>query len=92
MAIEPYQQHLDEYVYEKIWTEMSKKDKAVLFAVANSDGSVKQVKSNLGMEDNQFSPYRERLLRKGVLEASGYGTVELTLPLFREYVLAHMAV
>ena len=87
-AMEPYQQHLDEYVYEKIWAELSVRDREVVCAIAKSDGSIKSVRSILGMRDNQFSPYRQRLLRKGIVEATAYGRLEFTLPLFPEYVIA----
>ncbi len=85
-VMEPYQQHLDEYVYEKIWAELSKKDKKVVLAISQSDGSVKSIRDILGMDDNQFSPYRQRLIRKGIIASDGYGTLKFTLPLFKEYV------
>ena len=87
-ALEAYQQHLDEYVYEKIWSELSRKDRQVILAIAQSDRSVKSIRTILDMTDNQFSPYRERLLRKGIIEATGYGMLDFTLPFFPEYAQA----
>ena len=87
-ALEAYQQHLDEYVYEKIWSELSRKDRQVILAIAQSDRSVKSIRAILDMADNQFSPYRQRLLRKGIIEATGYGMLDFTLPFFQEYAQA----
>ena len=34
------------------------------------------------METNQFNPYRQRLIRKGIVDGSTYGMLHFTLPLF----------
>lgn len=87
-SMEQYKLHLDSYVYDKIWSELSAKDQKVLHAVASAnDSRVKSIRELLSMEDRQFSPYRERLIRKGLVESTSRGTLELTLPLFREYIL-----
>ena len=41
------------------------------------------------MGTNQFNPYRDRLVKKGVVDGSTYGHVSLTLPLFGRNVLEH---
>lgn len=87
-AIPECRQYLNEYVYDKIWSELSKIDKKVLFAAAQSDSnSVKDIRSMLGMEPNEFSPYRARLIKKGLISKSEYGYVEFLLPFFEDYIL-----
>ena len=82
-----YKQHLVEYVYEKIWTEMSEGDRKVAKAMAEvPDGNTKSIKKLLGMESNQFNPYRIRLIRKGIANGDTYGVLKFTLPLFEEFV------
>ena len=39
------------------------------------------------METNIFSTYRERLIRKGVINGETRGYVKMILPFFKEYVL-----
>lgn len=82
-----YKQYLDEYVYEKIWTEMTDKEKQVAAAMAKvPDGSIKEIRRLLNMDTNQFNPYRMRLIRKGIADGDVYGKLLFTLPLFREFV------
>ncbi|MDO4805196.1 MAG: ATP-binding protein [Lachnospiraceae bacterium] len=82
-----FDQYLDEYVYSKIWSELSGKDKFVLNAMAESEAeNVKDLRESLRMTSNEFSVYRDRLLRKGVIGAPERGRVVFLLPRFREFV------
>lgn len=86
-ARERYEQYLAEFVYEKIWSEMSAKDKAVAKAIAESaTGNAKDIRLALQMTTNEYNPYRSRLIRKGILNGSEYGKVSFTLPYFSEFV------
>ena len=83
-----YKQYLQEYVYEKIWQELSSEDQRVLYAIAKTPGgSVAAIREYLGMTSNGFTPYRTRLIRKGVINGDVYGIVRFELPLFDEFVL-----
>lgn len=88
-AVEPeYKQYLDEYVYEKIWSELSATDKRVAYAIAQTNGGrISDIREVLGFTNNQFNPYRQRLIRKGILDGSEYGVVTFLLPLFADYVI-----
>lgn len=82
-----YKQYLSEYVYEKIWAEMSDGDHKVAEAISKvPDGSIKAIRSILNMETNQFNPYRIRLIRKGIADGSVYGRLTFALPIFEEFV------
>ena len=73
--------------YKAIWDHLTKKEKDVVLAIAHSEnGSVKEIRNSLGMESNQFSPYRESLKEAGLIDADTYGKVSFTLPRFREFV------
>lgn len=39
------------------------------------------------MTSNQFTPYRTRLIRKGIISGEVYGVVKFELPLFDQFVL-----
>lgn len=87
-VLDRYAAYLSEYVYDKVWGEMSPKDREVARGVARAgEGAVKGVLSELGMSQNEFNPYRKRLIKKGVLHAPQRGFVAFTLPLFSEYCL-----
>jgi KaiC/GvpD/RAD55 family RecA-like ATPase len=83
-----YKQYLQEYVYEKIWQELSAEDQRVLYGIAKTpSGSVASVREYLHMTSNGFTPYRTRLIRKGIINGDVYGVVRFELPLFDEFVL-----
>lgn len=83
-----YDQYLEEYVYGKIWSELSDLDRKILIEMAESgETKVKKIREGIEMKPEQFSVYRERLKRKGVLDTSKYGEVSFILPRFAEFVL-----
>lgn len=87
-VINTYQQYLEEYVYEKIWSELSGKDKKIAYAIANCPGGkISEIKASAGISANEFNPYRKRLIRKGILTGEQYGFVSFSLPYFEEFVL-----
>ena len=82
-----YRQYLAEFVYDKIWRELSQKDRKVLYGIVNAgDARIKTIKEELHMTDNEWSPYRQRLIRKGIADGSDRGYLRLTLPMFDEFV------
>ncbi len=83
-----YRLYLQEYVYDKLWSEFSPRDKALAIAIAKSKGnSVKEIREAAGMSSNEFNPYRKRLLKKGIIKSDEWGTVEFTVPMFKEFIL-----
>ena len=85
-----YRQYLEEYVYEKLWQDLSRTDRKVLYAMAcTPGGAVEQIRKALHMKSNQFTVYRTRLIRKGIISGDTYGVVRFELPLFEQFVLEH---
>lgn len=41
------------------------------------------------MSTNQFNPYRDRIVKKGVVSGSSYGSMSFILPLFERCVEEH---
>lgn len=86
LAMTAYKQHLDEYVYAKIWSELSKNDRRVVYALACSrNGKVQELREALQMGSNQFAPYRNRLIKKGIINGDEHGYLRFSLPLFERY-------
>ncbi len=85
-----YDQYLEEYIYDKIWSEMSDIDKKIVIYMArSSETDVGRIRQALGMTTPQLSVYRDRLKRKGVINTSQYGHISLLLPRFEEFVTTH---
>lgn len=86
-----YDQYLEEYVYEKIWSEFSELDRKILTEIsASGETKVKNIRERLKMKSELFSVYRERLKRKGVLDTGKYGEISFALPRFAEFVMERM--
>jgi hypothetical protein len=89
-ALDECKQYLDDYAYEKTWSELSQGDRDVARAIARAASSrVRDVRAVAHMSTNQFNPYRNRLVKKGIVDGSTYGHVSFVLPLFERYVLEH---
>ena len=83
-----FSQYLEEYVYEKIWSELSKGDKELLVAMAKTnDTKVEAIRKTIKKASNSFSVYRNRLKKKGLIISPEYGHLEFALPRFKEFVL-----
>lgn len=85
-----YRQYLSEYVYDKIWSELSNKDRKICYGIAkSSDGKIKEIRNVLSLKTNEFNPYRDRLKKRGLIDTEERGFVHFTLPEFEQYVLIH---
>ena len=83
-----YRQYLEEYVYEKVWDELSAGDRKILIAMAKiGSDKIADIRNELNMTSNEFNPYRKRLIKKGIIKGSTRGIVSFCLPLFDEYIL-----
>ena len=86
-------EYLFEFAYQKIWSELSGKDRELVLAVFQSEtGEVSRVREIMNWTSNQFNPYRDRLLKSGVISSPQTGYVELALPWFGEYASSVMNV
>jgi hypothetical protein len=86
-----YDQYLEEYVYGKIWSEMSELDQKIITEMSVSgETSVGKLRERLGMKSELFSVYRDRLKRKGVVNTEQYGKLSLSLPRFEDFVKARL--
>ena len=81
-----FRQYLEEYVYQKLWSEISAKDKEVIVGIIKAkDHRVSSIRDYLNMSSGLFGVYRDRLMKKGIIAAPDYGRVEFTLPEFEAF-------
>lgn len=81
-----YDQYLQDYVYEKIWSELSEKDREIVSLIAAGTEKNKEIREKLHMSSGMMSVYRKRLLDKGIVDGADYGKLHLTLPRFDVFV------
>ncbi|MDD5885879.1 MAG: ATP-binding protein [Erysipelotrichaceae bacterium] len=87
-----YDQHLDEYVYAKIWSTLSEVERKIVMSFqTNSSLSVSAILERTGTKKEYFSRYRDRLIKKGILISPTRGKLMFNLPRFKEFIDAETA-
>lgn len=80
-----YDDYLESYVYEKIWSELSQKEREIVSILSeNEEMKVAVVREKLDMTSGQMSVFRDRLKKRGIINATNYGYISLKLPRFGE--------
>lgn len=86
-VLSEYDANLEQYVYGKIWSELSETDQKILQAMASTDETkVEKIREAVGINSGSFSVYRDRLIKKGLIRPTRYAHVEFSLPRFGEFV------
>lgn len=86
--IPQYDQYLEEYAYEKIWSELHKPDRKLLTAMAKHEkADIPILRTELEMSPQLFYKYRKRLSMQGILSETDEDRLDFVLPRFKEYIL-----
>lgn len=79
-------QELFAYSYEKIWEELSHEDRFLAsLLVEKKEYKREEILKLMGDKANNYSVYRDRLLKRGVISAR-QGYIELNPPFFADYI------
>lgn len=80
-------QYLYEYVYEKVWSELSSNDRKIMLAFNDSETqTTEELTNGSGIGQSSFGTYRLRLMRKGLLSSPMHGSLSIVLPRFNEFM------
>lgn len=80
---------LAEMVYEKIWSELSPRDRWFLqFVVQKDRMKASELLEITKKKHNEWSEPRKKLIEKGVIDGSVRGEISLKLPRMKEFVEA----
>lgn len=86
--IPEFDEIMEEYSYEKIWEEMSARDREIAVLLArNGKMKVRDIIKETGLTSSSFSTYRRRLSKGGIISVQEYGYCDLCLPRFKEIIL-----
>ena len=86
-AIASFDERMAEYCYEKIWEDLSDKEKEIVVLLANNEKmKTVNIAENIGVSAKTFSVQRDRLIKKGIIDGREHGIVSLLLPRFDEFV------
>ena len=82
-----FDQYLDEFAYSKIWSSLTKVEQNILSSIkTNNAVPVAHILKDLNMTKEYFSQYRDRLIKKGLLDSSKRGYLTLALPRFSNFI------
>ena len=77
---------LDDYVYRKIWSDLTKREQEILHAMSKGKTTLKDICAELSMSTSTYSKYRDLLKKKGVLVVPAQGEIAFALPRFGEVI------
>ena len=84
--IPDFKTELFAYSYEKIWEEMTETDRFLAaLLVEKEEYKREEVLSRMGNRAGSYSMYRDRLIKRGILE-SRQAYISLALPYFADYI------
>ena len=87
LLLSEFDHYLADYVYDKIYSELSDFDQIVVELFKEKDiFSLSEIANKTGKDDKYVSVYRDRLIKKGILASPSYGKLQLCLPRFKEYL------
>lgn len=80
---------LDKMIFDTVVRELTTREEEFLLAMAKNKGvsSVRELAGQLGIEPNNASQIRRRLIARGLIADHGRGKVVFDMPLLREYLL-----
>ena len=84
--LENLDEMLDDYVYRKIWSTLTEKEKEILLSITHDDTKTSEICEKTGIRPNSYSKYRSNLIEKGLITSTGHGYNTLSLPRFYEVV------
>ena len=84
---------LGETVHEPAVSDLSAVDRTFLLAMAQDAGPsrMKDICQRINRNGQYANQYRQRLIDAGVIEESGYGYVDFTIPYLRNWLKSHQA-
>ncbi len=74
------------YAYEKIWEELSIEDRELIKLLLDKESYKREEILPAMAKPGNYSIYRDRLVKRGLLTASSRSYISLALPYFNEYV------
>lgn len=86
-VLSEYDHYLADYVYEKLYSELSDKEQTILLAFDDGQMKVEELLIATKFDKGYFSVYRDRLVKKGIVYSPKYGYLELVLPRFAYFLL-----
>ena len=87
-TIGEFDQHMGDYVYDKVFLGLSSNEQRLLLSFkTNETVKVEGLRERSGFSSKTMGVYRDRLLKKGILQSPKYGYLKFSFPRFAKYLL-----
>ena len=77
---------LDEKSYSKIFSELTEKEKEIVFAISDGNTTNEEIMNQTNLKQNSLSAHKNNLYKKGILDISQRGINAFALPRFDEFL------
>lgn len=85
-VLEEFDELLDDFVYKKVWSSLTAKERDIILSISEKKVKTGEVCKRASIDSSTLSRYREKMIKKGILESPEYGYLAITLPRFFEIV------
>lgn len=86
-VLRKYDLYLDDNSYSLIWNSLSSNEKKILYAIVNTNATIKEIINNSNLTNSSIQVYKKQLVKKGIIDDSTRGKLGFVLPRFKEFVL-----
>ena len=88
--LEEYDKQLRINVYDKVFSTIGENERKILFNMTKEEQrETSAILADLGLSNKEYSVYRDRLLKKGLVISKQRGYLSLALPRFKEYLIEY---
>lgn len=77
-----FDQYMSLFVYDKIWESLPENERKIILVFSGDSASTASICKKAGLGQKEFSVYRDRLIRRGLLDGSKRGYLSFILPRF----------
>ena len=78
--------YLSIYVYDKIWEALPQNEKRLLLSFKSEEETTENIINSSNFSLKEYSVYRDRLIKRGLLSNDGVGKLSFALPRFLVFI------
>ena len=87
VLLSKYDYYLEEFVYDRVYKELTEKEKAILKIISIKHLSTnKEIIESGYVTGQEISNYKVRLSKRGICDTSERGVIKIILPRFEEFI------
>ena len=85
-VLNEYDYYLADYVYEKLYSELTDKEQLIVLAFGNTPIKTAELCAKTGLDIKTVGVYRDRLIKKGIHYSPKYAYLDFAIPRFASFL------